>query len=461
MRKYPKYKASGVEWVGDIPDNWEIWKLKHFGNVVLGKMLNNEEKPGNFLKKYLKASNVYWENISIDEIKEMYFSLHEIKRYRVKKGDLLVNEGGEVGRSAIWNDELEECYIQNSVHKITFKKDLSKFYLYLMTTYASKDFFNSIVNQVSISHLTYEKLIEIPFPRPSILEQLPIVRFLDHKTGQINRFITNRQNQIELLKEQKTAIINKAVTKGINPNAKMKDSGIEWIGEIPETWSISKVKFVAKVKGRIGFRGYTVSDLVEVGEGALTLGASHIDKEGGIDLSKPVYIRWDKYYESPEIMVEADDILVVQRGSIGVVGIVNSDIGYATINPSLVVLKKVRMNRYLLFLQLRSKIVKEAIITIFNETAVPMLSQNQISNFNILLPPTLEEQESIIDFIKTETSPIDTLISKYQKQIDLMQEYRTSLISQAVTGKIDVRDWQPKNNEYKTDQLPFQIAAEK
>jgi len=104
------------------------------------------------------------------------------------------------------------------------------------------------------------------------------------------------------------------------------------------------------------------------------------------------------------------------------------------------------MNRFLLFLQLRSVIVKEAIITIFNETAVPMLSQNQISNFNILLPPTQEEQDSIIKFIKNEIKNFDDLISKYQKQIDLMQEYRTSLISQAVSGKIDVRGWTPKSN---------------
>jgi type I restriction enzyme S subunit len=214
---------------------------------------------------------------------------------------------------------------------------------------------------------------------------------------------------------------------------------------VPEHWIVSKVKFVARVKGRIGFRGYTVTDLVEEGKGALTLGATHINKDGGIDLSKPVFISWQKYYESPEIMVETNDILVVQRGSVGVVGIVTDDIGFATINPSLVVLKQVRMNRTLLFLQLRSKIVKEGIVTIFNETAVPMLSQNQISNFNILIPPTQEEQESIVKFINDETSTIDTLALKYQKQIDLMQEYRTALISQSVTGKIDVRDWEAKS----------------
>jgi type I restriction enzyme S subunit len=286
--------------------------------------------------------------------------------------------------------------------------------------------------------------MKVAFPS-TIEEQQKIVDFLDYKTGECDRFISNRQKQIELLNEQKVTIINKAVTKGINPTAKMKPSGIEWIGDIPENWKVSKVKFVATVKGRIGFRGYTVDDLVDEGKGALTLGATQINKEGEIDLAKSVFISWDKYYESPEIIVQEGDILVVQRGStIGASGIVSSNIGCATINPSLTILKRVKMNRYLLFLQLRSKIVKEAITTIFNETAIPMLSQNQISNFNVLLPPNEEDQQSIIDFIKQETLKIETLISKYQKQIELMKEYRTALISQAVTGKIDVRDWKPQ-----------------
>ena len=303
----------------------------------------------------------------------------------------------------------------------------------------------NIGNETVFSELSLGTLKNFFLPIPSLPEQNSIVCFLNYKTNQIDSFITNRQRQIELLKEQKTCIINKAVTKGINPIANIKPSGIEWIGNIPKHWEVTKVKFVAKVKGRIGFRGYTISDLVEEGEGALTLGATHINKDGNIDLTKPFFISWEKYFESPEIMVEKSDILVVQRGSIGVVGIVNLEIGCATINPSLTILKKIKMNRHLLFLQLRSKIVKEAITNIFNETAVPMLSQNQIANFNILLPSTLEkEQLSIVDFINKETSTIDTLISKYQKQIDLMQEYRTSLISQAVTGKIDVREWQPK-----------------
>lgn len=442
MRKYPKYKDSGIDWVGEIPEIWVIWKLKHFGNVILGKMLNNEEKPNTFLKPYLKASNVYWEKISIDEIKQMYFSAHEIKRYRVKKDDLLVNEGGDVGRAAIWNNEIEECYIQNSVHKITFKKDNSKFFLYLMIAYTAKDFFNSIVNQVSIAHLTYEKLIEIPFPRPILPEQHSIAQFLDHKTDQIDRFIANRRKQIELLKEQKAAIINKAVTKGINPSAKMKDSGIEWIGEVPEHWSVTKLKFVSKIFGRIGFRGYTINDLVEKGEGAITISPSNM-KANEMNFESCTYISWFKYEESPEIKIFNDDVLFVKTGSTyGKVSMVENLQEPATINPQILVFKKIKTNPMFFFHQLRSKLIQAHVKTSVIGGTIPTISQEKIGNYYFLLPNKVE-QGLIIEHITNETKIIDELITKYQKQIDLMQEYRTALISQAVTGKIDVRDWKP------------------
>lgn len=450
MRRYPKHKASGVDWLGDIPMHWDLMSLKFClkkiysgGTPESGKTSywsdNNSGIPWVAISDISSSGRTlnYTEK-SITE--EGLYSKHlEI----IPKGILLMSIFASLGKTT----RLEiNATVNQAILGLSPNAKLNNTFLeyFLRDTERILNYYSSSNTQ---ENLNLNKVKNLQLILPPISEQHAIVRFLDYKTGQIDSFIVNRQKQIELLKEQKAGIINKAVTKGINPNAQMKDSGIEWIGQVPEHWSVSKVKFVARVKGRIGFRGYTVTDLVEEGEGSLTLGATHINKDGGIDLSKQVFISWDKYYESPEIMVEKDDILVVQRGSVGVVGIIDSEIGHATINPSLVVLKKVRMNRYLLFLQLRSKIVKEAIITIFNETAVPMLSQNQISNFNILLPPSQEEQQSIIEFIQSETSTIDTLISKYQKQIDLMQEYRTSLISQAVTGKIDVREWQPKKQQ--------------
>jgi type I restriction enzyme S subunit len=441
MKIYSKYKPSGVDWLGEIPDNWNDYKIKFSTNV--NKKTLNESTAQDFEFNYIDIESV--NGSTIEKTQKLTFANAPSRARRLlQKGDVIVSTVRTYLKAIAQVPDIEGNIVASTGFAV-FSPSKILFSDYLKYLAVNDYFIQSVVSRskgANYPAIAPSELVTIKTPIPPINEQQQIVNFLDYKTGQCDRFIANRQKQIELLNEQKAAIINKSVTKGINTNAKMKPSGIEWIGDIPEHWKVSKVKFIANVKGRIGFRGYTITDLVDEGQGALTLGATHIDKNGEINLTKPVFISWDKYYESPEIMVEQGDILVVQRGSIGVVGIVNLDIGYATINPSLTILKKVNMNRYLLFLQLRSKIVKEHINVNFNETAVPMLSQNQILNFNILLLPT-EEQQSIVDFITKETSKIETLISKYQKQIDLMQEYRTALISQAVTGKIDVRDWQP------------------
>lgn len=441
MKIYSKYKPSGVDWLGEIPDNWNDYKIKFSTNV--NKKTLNESTAQDFEFNYIDIESV--NGSTIEKTQKLTFANAPSRARRLlQKGDVIVSTVRTYLKAIAQVPDIEGNIVASTGFAV-FSPSKILFSDYLKYLAVNDYFIQSVVSRskgANYPAIAPSELVTIKTPIPPINEQQQIVNFLDYKTGQCDRFIANRQKQIELLNEQKAAIINKSVTKGINTNAKMKPSGIQWIGDIPEHWKVSKVKFIANVKGRIGFRGYTITDLVDEGQGALTLGATHIDKNGEINLTKPVFISWDKYYESPEIMVEQGDILVVQRGSIGVVGIVNLDIGYATINPSLTILKKVNMNRYLLFLQLRSKIVKEHINVNFNETAVPMLSQNQILNFNILLLPT-EEQQSIVDFITKETSKIETLIFKYQKQIDLMQEYRTALISQAVTGKIDVRDWQP------------------
>lgn len=158
-KPYPAYKDSGVEWLGKVPEHWEIKKLKYIAEIILGKMLTNDDKGGYFLKPYLHAQNINWQNVNSDDIKEMWFSKQELEQYRIKLHDLLISEGGEVGRTAIWKNEIEECYIQNSVHKVTILPGNNPFYfLSLFFLYGQLGFFDSIVSRVSIAHLTKEKL---------------------------------------------------------------------------------------------------------------------------------------------------------------------------------------------------------------------------------------------------------------------------------------------------------------
>jgi len=215
-----KMKDSGIEWIGEIPERWEVKRLKYVAEIVLGKMLQNEDTGNDKLKFYMRAQNIQWEVVDTNDVKEMWFSDYEIKKYRLQKGDLLVSEGGEVGRTALWNGELEECYIQNSVHKVTVDKKLAnnRYLLYLLEKYGKWGYFESIVNRVSIGHLTREKLKEIEIICPPKNEQEQIVTYLDKKSSAIDKTIQKILSQIEKLKEYRQALISNVVTGKVKIN---------------------------------------------------------------------------------------------------------------------------------------------------------------------------------------------------------------------------------------------------
>ena len=323
-KPYNHYKPSGIAWLGEIPQHWEVRKLKYNADVVLGKMLCNENKGSYLLKPYLKSKNIQWLKVNVLNVEEMWFSQKELDQYRIKKGDLVLSEGGEVGKTCIWNNELDECYIQNSAHKVTFNDDnVSKFFLFLFFTYGKKGGFESIVNRVSIGHLTREKLSHIKCVTPPLSEQTTIARFLNYKLNKIDRFILKKKKLIQLLNEQKAAIINDAVTKGLDSSVKMKDSGVEWLGGIPEHWEVKKLKGITSIisKGTTpNTIGKTTMDSGEV----RFLKAENIKLNNQMSFEPVNYI--DK--ETDEILkrsqLKENDILFVIAGAtIGKVAILN------------------------------------------------------------------------------------------------------------------------------------------
>ncbi|MFH0756362.1 MAG: restriction endonuclease subunit S [Bacteroidota bacterium] len=206
-------KDSGIEWLGEIPEHWKVKKLKYVSNIVLGKMLTPADKGGYQLKPYLRAQNLNWLKINANDIKEMWFSGTELKHYRIRKYDLLVSEGGEVGRTSIWNNEIDECYIQNSVHKVTITGNNNPYYfLYFFVVSGGRGYFDAAVNRVSIAHLTREKLKEIIVFVPPIHIQQLIVEFITAFEASHNFLIDQLLRQIDLLKEYKTTLISEAVT---------------------------------------------------------------------------------------------------------------------------------------------------------------------------------------------------------------------------------------------------------
>lgn len=207
-------KASGIEWLGEVPEHWEVQRLKNVANVVLGKMLTTEAKAGDGdFKPYLRSTNVQWIKPDVRDVKEMWVAKAEMAQLRVRKGDLLVSEGGEVGRACMWNDELPECYIQNSVHRVAAKPMmLPEFLFHQFFAYGKRGRFNAIVNRVSIAHLTREKLVTVPFTVPPIEEQKAICRWISDECQPLDDAITRTEEEIKLIREYRDRLIADVVT---------------------------------------------------------------------------------------------------------------------------------------------------------------------------------------------------------------------------------------------------------
>lgn len=213
-------KPSGVEWIGDVPKHWEVCKLKHYSQVVLGKMLMTsppKDSEGLYtLEKYLKSKNVGWLQLFLDEdnIDEMWFNQYEKSIYKLQENDIVMNEGGDIGKVSCWRGVDFDCYIQNSINKITadYNRVNAGFLCYWLYNLSSLGYFWSIVSQISIAHLTKEKLSNSPVVLPPISEQAAIASYLDHKCATIDTSISNAQHQIELLQEYKQSLITEVVT---------------------------------------------------------------------------------------------------------------------------------------------------------------------------------------------------------------------------------------------------------
>lgn len=445
MRKYQKYKKTEVKGIPAIPKEWVINKIKFVSKTIAGGTPDTKNIQ-------------FWENGTIPWLPSG--KVHDCNIYE-EDADTFITEQGLKGSAAkliptnsilialtgatcanIAHLHFSATANQSVVAMPGSKKIENRYLFYCLLGIREQILINKTGGAQSGINDGDIKNTQIPYP--SLPEQHAIVHFLDYKTGQIDRFIANRQKQIELLKEQKAGIINKAVTKGINPNAKMKDSGIEWIERIPENWSVWKLKFLTN---RIS-KGTTPStegrEILEVGE-IRFLKAENITPDG-ISLLPEFFIDEETNQILKRSQLQKNDILFVIAGAtIGKAAIITDDFIPANTNQAVCFIRlKKKVLPELVLNQLQASYIKNKMAVESVVAAQPNISMENIGNFQIFLPP-MDEQNELLNFIKDEANNFDTLISKYQKQIDLMQEYRTSLISQAVTGKIDVREWQPKN----------------
>lgn len=434
MNRYETYKPSGIDWIGEVPTDWKTLRIKNVASIVNGSTPSSsveEYWDGNIIWATPGDFNKFDRIIDDSESKITEAGYKSCGTSMVPVGSVVITTRAPIGNVLIAGKEL--CTNQGC--KTLVPNRVESRFLYYIISISSIEL-NILGQGTTFLELSKESLGTFKLPLPEFEEQLTIANYLDDQTQKIDHLIANKKAQAEKLKELRQIEINNAVTKGLNPNAEMKDSGIEWLGDIPKHWTTKRMKDVASVRGRIGFRGYTVDDIVD--EGALVIGAKHINSSNQLNFDDPEYISWEKYYESPEIMVEVGDVLIVQRGSIGKFALVEKEIGPATINPSMILLRlNTRIHPQFLFWYLLGEHMFNIIKTIVSSTAVPMISQMQAGVFRIILPPK-KEQIEIANYLTERTTAIDQLIKNIEAQIEKLQELRKIKIYEAVTGKIKV-----------------------
>ena len=404
MKQYDSYKESGVEWIGKVPSHWEIMPLKFTGTFGNGLTYSPKDVVDNGIL-VLRSSNIQNSSLSFED--NVYVS-NVSKVLLVQKGDVIIcsrnGSAALVGKSAFIDKDINAtfgAFMMRYIPKINKKYG---FYLFQTAIGRYKGYFAT----TTINQLTKSTIGEMKVPLANTEEQTAIVDFLDNKCSEIDKVISAQQKRIALLQELKQSVITHVVTKGLNPNVEMKDSGVEWIGKVPKHWEICKLKHVSSLYGRIGFRGYNQTDLVSEGEGAITLSPSNM-QNGTMDYNKCSFLSWKKYYESPEIMIKDGDILFVKTGSTyGKTSLVNKLPMEATINPQIVVFKDIKVNNHFLYYLLTNDIVQMQVSLTVGGSTIPTLSQDNILNYVIPIAPK-NEQDEIANYLDKKCKSIDLL----------------------------------------------------
>ena len=444
MERYKEYKDSGIEWIGQIPSHWELLPLKNicksekysiktgpFGSQLKGEDLKEEGE----IRVY-NQKNVITQDFTNSEFYISQKKAQELDSFTTLPNDILITSRGTIGKATILNPNyimgiLHPCLIALRIDER--KANLTWVCRWINDSESFKKEIESKSNATTIDVIYTDTIKNIKIIVPPLSEQKEIADYLDKKCGEIDAAVVKVDKELELLDELKQSEISKAVTKGLNPDVSFKPSGIDWIGEIPSHWKISRLKNYVDIFGRIGFRGYTNEDLVNEGEGAITLSPSNII-DGKINYSKCSYLSWNKYYESPEIMINEGDVIFVKTASVGKSALISHLPMETTLNPQIVVFKNIKIiNKFLDYILKTPLIIHQVNLSVGGSTILT-ITQDSIGNYKLPIPP-ISEQKEIADYLDRKCGEIDSLKEKLKQKKEKLQELRQSLISEVVTGK--------------------------
>ena len=442
---YPDHKDSGVEWLDSVPIHWTSVPIKYMaletGTLFLdGDWIESKDLSDDGIR-YITTGNVGEGNYKEQGggyITEDKFI--EIDCTEVFEGDVLISRlNAPIGRACIVPNL--ESKIVTSVDNVIFRPDHHYCKNYIVYLFSSEAYFKhtgNLARGATMQRISRGLLGNIRVVVPSTEEQTKIANFLDHETAKIDTLIEQQQQLIKLLKEKRQAVISHAVTKGLNPNAPMRDSGVEWLGEVPEHWEIPKIGHCAFVTKLTGFEYTNLWRTSEDGE-IIALRGFNV-KDGKLDLYKAERISVDLSKKLARSKLSKGDIVFPCTGTIGNAALIEND-------------DKFHINQNIAKISFEGKVSpKFAVYWLTSSFVRTLIDRNNMSGMQPVvligdirkLPipgMSLEEQDLITGYLDIQISKFNKIIGSGEQAIELMQERRAALISAAVTGKIDVRDW--------------------
>lgn len=422
--RYDKYKDSGIAWIGEIPEHWDTYQLKRCSKFINGYAFNSNHFNKDKGIPVIRIGDILNEQISFENIVYVQEN-NELEKFMAHKNDILIAmSGATVGKIGIYSTE-DKVYINQRVGIIrTIQYNFIK---RMFTTNGFVDYVNLSSAGSAQPNISSEEILNFYIPAPSIKEQQLIATYLDQKCSEIDELITLQEEMITKLQSYKQSVITEAVTKGLDKNVPLKDSGIEWIGNTPEHWNKNKI---IRLFGIIG-SGTTPKSSKEdnyigsvnwIQSGDINGGYIESCKNTISDTALKEYTTL-KIYKAPFIIV------AMYGASVGNISISNID---GCVNQACCVMNETKQNFKYLFYAMNS--VKKYLIYKAEGGGQPNISQDKIKNTWLPIPP-LSEQQSIANYLDQKCSEIDELISIKQQKIEKLKDYKKSLIFECVTGK--------------------------
>lgn len=425
LKPYPKYKESGVQWIGEIPEEWELERFKIRFKSKKGKIPENLD---------VTNGDGYLPYLSMEYLRgkeENALFSNDPKALKVEEDDLLLLWDGSNAGEFI---SAKKGFLSSTMVKLSIEGMNKSFSKYLCSAF--EPMLRDLTVGMGIPHVNGDILGNIQIPIFELTDQQKISSFLDLKTSEISKTIEADKKLIELLKEKRTALINHVVTKGLNPKAKMKDSGIEWIGEVPEGWEVDRMKFlVSKINSGVTPSG---GAKVYTDEGIPLLRSQNVHFDG-LRLDDVAYIPEEIHNAMPNSVVKKHDILInITGASIGRCTYVEEEFKKANVNQHVCIIRPKKIYYKYLAYYLMSRLGQDQVFSVQMGTSREGLNFQQLGDF-IIFYPSIGEQQKIVEYIESKTYQIFKTIQKIEKKIELLEEYKKSLIHHVVTGKVDVR----------------------